>query len=63
MDINQKYIASFKKCHSGRLSWFTCLASNENEATKKLRAQGETPGHRHKHNGYKLYGGPLLCES
>jgi len=55
----ERYESSFKKRHTGKLLWFTCLASNEAEATVKLRKQGETPGHRHKHNGYHLYGGPM----
>ena len=62
MNTKQKYEAAFKKRHCGTLIWLTCLASNENDATKKLKSMGETPGHRHKHNGYKLYGGSLLCQ-
>jgi hypothetical protein len=55
MNINRRYWASFKKHHSGRLLWFTCLALNEKEATEKLRE-------RHEDTIYKLYGGPLLCQ-
>jgi hypothetical protein len=54
-----KYISSFKKRHSGRLSWSTCMASDEKDAMDKLQEQGWSPGNRHKHNGYRLYGGPM----
>jgi len=51
----QQYEASFKKRHSGRLLWMTCLASDDKEATVKVRE-------RHEDNKYKLYGGPLLTK-
>lgn len=51
----QQYEASFKKRHSGRLLWVTCLASDDKEATVKVRE-------RHEDNKYKLYGGPLLTK-
>lgn len=55
----EKYEASFKKRHSGRLSWSTCMATDELDAIIKLTDQGVSPGNRHKHNGYRLYGGPM----
>ena len=58
-----RYEACFKKRGSGRLVWQTCLANSEQEAMEKLMDQGWSPGHRHKHNGYELYGGPLICKN
>ena len=63
MSTNQKYEAAFKKKSSGRLFWISCFAPNETEAMFLLCKRGWSPGHRHKHNGYKLYGGPLLCKN
>jgi hypothetical protein len=35
------------------------MASDEKDAMDKLQEQGWSPGNRHKHNGYRLYGGPM----
>jgi hypothetical protein len=50
-----RYEAPFKKKHSGRLIWISCLSDNETIATEKLKG-------RMRGTKYILYGGPFLTK-